>query len=234
MFLKSFLRIMLSQSNGQTVPQLWCCIGKMLRLQSVFCCFLGQHWGCKDKTGWRTADDAPEGSAILVPEGTGGLCHSWSCTQGFCGRYAFQQTSRSSYNGPSSPKISLTKDQTTEPVSTQPVPPATLQQPGNGTKFSVTTIWRGATHCPSGLESSIRTQWHAHIHGNAKLCIDLKHHHPSPSFDLFVSACACLYVQVCAHTRRIVSYLKHPVQLQISSSALKKSFLSTVYFTSCL
>ena len=31
------------------------------------CCFLGRHWGCKDKIGWRTACDALEGSEVLVP-----------------------------------------------------------------------------------------------------------------------------------------------------------------------
>ena len=61
-----------------------------------FCCFLGRHWGCEDEIGWRTAGNALEGSEVLVPEGTEGLCHSYSCTQetGFCNQYAFQQVAR--------------------------------------------------------------------------------------------------------------------------------------------
>ena len=45
-------------------------------------CFLGQNWGCEDEIGWRTADDALEGSGVSVPEGTGELSDSCSCTQG--------------------------------------------------------------------------------------------------------------------------------------------------------
>ena len=50
----------------------------MARLQSLllfvclFVCFLGRHLGCKDEIGWRNADDAMEGSGVLVPEGIGG------------------------------------------------------------------------------------------------------------------------------------------------------------------
>ena len=44
----------------------------MLRLESVFRCSLGRHWGCEDEIGWRTADDALKGSGVLVPEGSGG------------------------------------------------------------------------------------------------------------------------------------------------------------------
>ena len=45
-----------------------------------------QHWGCGDETGWRTADDALEGSGLTVSEGTVELCHSYYCTRetGFC------------------------------------------------------------------------------------------------------------------------------------------------------
>ena len=39
----------------------------------IGCCFSGQHWGCKDKTGWRTKDDVHEGIGLSVPEGTEGL-----------------------------------------------------------------------------------------------------------------------------------------------------------------
>lgn len=46
-------------------------------LQSVLCCFLGQHWGCQDVIWGRTSDDTLEGSEILVREGTGELCRSW-------------------------------------------------------------------------------------------------------------------------------------------------------------
>ena len=127
-FLKSFVRIMFSQSNGWTVPKFGCSTGKCSdsKVCCCCCCFLGRDWACKDKTGWMTAVDALwlqsvlllllfpgsrlgmqrqdwvadpvdalEGSEVLVPEGTGGLCHSGSCTQatGFCSQYAVQQVS---------------------------------------------------------------------------------------------------------------------------------------------
>ena len=76
---------MLSQSNGQTVPQFGCSIGKCSDSKSVFC-LLDRHWGCEDEVGWRTAGDALEGSEVLVPEGTGGLSsHAAVETEtGFC------------------------------------------------------------------------------------------------------------------------------------------------------
>ena len=58
-----------------------CCVSVCLFVVVFCCCFLGQHWGCEDEIGWRTADDALGGSEVLVPEGTGGLCRSYSCTQ---------------------------------------------------------------------------------------------------------------------------------------------------------
>ena len=96
-FLKSFLRIMLSlslsQSNEQTVPQFGCSTGKCSDSKVFLLLCLGRHWGCEDEIGWRTADDALECSEVLVPEGSGGLCQSCSCTQetGFCSQCAFQQ-----------------------------------------------------------------------------------------------------------------------------------------------
>ena len=68
-FLWSFLRIMLSQSNGQTVSTVWVQHWKILWLQSVFCCcrcFLGRNWGCEDEIGWKTAHDALEGSQFVT------------------------------------------------------------------------------------------------------------------------------------------------------------------------
>ena len=64
--------MMLSQNNGQTVPQFGCSIGKRSDSEVFFRCFLGRHWGCEDDIGWRTADDGLEGSEALIPEGTGG------------------------------------------------------------------------------------------------------------------------------------------------------------------
>ena len=104
---------MLSQSDGQTVPQFRCAQDrKMLRLQCIFRCFSGRHWGCKDETGWRTADDTLEGSKVLVLEGTGGgwgmtgrgrgLCHWGTCSQKkrrFCIQYAFQKIQASVAHG---------------------------------------------------------------------------------------------------------------------------------------
>ena len=64
-----------------------------LTLMCLFACFLGRHWGCEGEIGWKNADDALEGSGVLVPEGTGGLCHAYSCTQetGFRNQYSFQE-----------------------------------------------------------------------------------------------------------------------------------------------
>ena len=111
-FLKGFLQVMLSQSDGQTVPQFRCVqYRKMLRLQCVLRCFSGRHWRCKDETGWRTADDTLEGSKVLVAEGTGGgwgmtgrewgLCHWRTCSQkkGFCSQYAFEKVQASLAHG---------------------------------------------------------------------------------------------------------------------------------------
>ena len=58
-----------------------------------FFSFRGRNWGCEDESGWRTADDALEGSEVSVPVGTGWLRHSCSYTQetGFCSQYAFGQ-----------------------------------------------------------------------------------------------------------------------------------------------
>ena len=62
---------MLSQSNGQTVPQFGCSTGKCSDSKFV-CCFLGQHQRCEDESGWRTTDDVLEDSEVLISEGTGG------------------------------------------------------------------------------------------------------------------------------------------------------------------
>ena len=51
-FLKSFLRIMLSQSNGQTVPQCGCSIGKLTPKCFCFVFSLGLHRGCEDEIWW--------------------------------------------------------------------------------------------------------------------------------------------------------------------------------------
>ena len=51
----------------------------MLWVQSVFCCLLVWHWRCEEEIGWRTADDTFESCGVLVPEVTGGLCHSCCC-----------------------------------------------------------------------------------------------------------------------------------------------------------
>ena len=49
-FLKSFLSAIHSlRGNGTVCSAVWVQHWKMLRLQSVFCCFLHQLWGCEDR-----------------------------------------------------------------------------------------------------------------------------------------------------------------------------------------
>ena len=83
-FLKSFLPIMLFQSNGQPVPQFGCSIEKCSD-SKMFLLFPWSTLGMRDwveDRRWRTG-------RLLVPEDTGGLCHSCSCTQEtrFCSQY---------------------------------------------------------------------------------------------------------------------------------------------------
>ena len=90
-FLSSFLGILLSPSNGQTVS-VWVQHWRMLRLQTVFCLLvffvvvdvvsLVDTGETKTRLGGGPQTTRfMKGSEVLVPEGTGGLCHSRSCTR---------------------------------------------------------------------------------------------------------------------------------------------------------
>ena len=57
----------------------------------LFCFSLVDTGDAKTRMGGGPQHDALEGREVLVPEGSGGLCRSCSCTQetGLCSHYAF-------------------------------------------------------------------------------------------------------------------------------------------------